>query len=80
MKTDRLHKFNSLALPKFGKYENKLTNICFEHHVFITRRSKFYYTASGVITLWRWPSGVQSSLIYCWLAVYIVVVVLCVLL
>ena len=23
---------------------------CFEHHVFIIRRSKFYYTASGVTT------------------------------
>jgi len=24
---------------------------CFEHHVFIVRRSKLYYTASGIITL-----------------------------
>ena len=24
---------------------------CFEHHVLIIRRSKFYYTASGIITL-----------------------------
>jgi len=24
---------------------------CFEHHVFIIRRSKLYYTASGIITL-----------------------------
>ena len=24
---------------------------CFEHHVLIVRRSKFYYTASGIITL-----------------------------
>ena len=23
---------------------------CFEHHVLIVRRSKFYYTASGIIT------------------------------
>ena len=23
---------------------------CFEHHVFIVRRSKLYYTASGIIT------------------------------
>ena len=23
---------------------------CFEHHVLIIRRSKFYYTASGIIT------------------------------
>jgi len=24
---------------------------CFEHHVLIIRRSKLYYTASGIITL-----------------------------
>ena len=24
---------------------------CFEHHVLIVRRPKFYYTASGIITL-----------------------------
>ena len=24
---------------------------CFEHHVIIVRRSKLYYTASGIITL-----------------------------
>ena len=24
---------------------------CFEHHVFVVRRSKLYYTASGIITL-----------------------------
>ena len=24
---------------------------CFEHHVLIVRRSKLYYTASGIITL-----------------------------
>ena len=23
---------------------------CFEHHVFIVRRTKLYYTASGIIT------------------------------
>ena len=28
---------------------------CFEHHVFIVRRSEFYYTASGIIT----PIGVM---------------------
>jgi len=27
---------------------------CFEHHVLITRRSKLYYTALGIIT----PTGV----------------------
>jgi len=27
--------------------------------VLIIRRSKFYYTASGIITLRRWPSGAQ---------------------
>jgi len=29
---------------------------CFEHYVLIIRRSKLYYTASGIITLCRWPS------------------------
>jgi len=32
---------------------------CFEHYVLIIRRSKLYYTASGIITLCRWPSGAQ---------------------
>jgi len=32
---------------------------CFEHHVLIIRRSKLYYTASGIITRCRWPSGAQ---------------------
>ena len=32
---------------------------CFEHYVLIIRRSKLYYTASGVVTLCRWPSGAQ---------------------
>jgi len=27
--------------------------------VLIIRRSKLYYTASGIITLCRWPSGAQ---------------------
>ena len=31
----------------------------FEHNVLIIRRSKLYYTASGIITLYRWPSGAQ---------------------
>jgi len=32
---------------------------CFEHYVLIIRRSKFYYTASGIMTPvgGRWPSG-----------------------
>jgi len=30
---------------------------CFEHYVLIIRRSTLYYTASGIITLCRWPSG-----------------------
>ena len=34
---------------------------CFEHYVLIIRRSKLYYTASGIITLCRWPSGAQVS-------------------
>ena len=29
--------------------------------VLIIRRSKLYYTASGIITLCRWPSGVQPT-------------------
>ena len=32
---------------------------CFEHHMLIVRRSKLYYTASGIVTLCRWPSGAQ---------------------
>ena len=31
---------------------------CFEHHVLIIRRSKLYYTASGIITL-KQVSGVN---------------------
>ena len=27
--------------------------------VFIIRRSKLYYTASGIVTLGRWPAGAQ---------------------
>ena len=80
MKADCLHKFNSLALSKFGKYKNKLRNICFEHYVLIIRMSKLYNTSSGVITLCRWLSGAQSSFSYSWLAMCIVVDVLCVLL
>jgi len=42
---------------------------CFKHHVLIIRRSKLYYTASGIVTLCRWPSGAQvekeSSLNLC---------------
>ena len=29
--------------------------------VLIIRRSKLYYTASGVITLCRWPSGAPDG-------------------
>ena len=32
---------------------------CFEHYVLIIRKSKLYYTASGIITFCRWPSGAQ---------------------
>ena len=35
------------------------SSTCFEHHVLIIRRSKLYYTSSGIITLCRWPSGAQ---------------------
>ena len=31
----------------------------FEHYVLIIRRSKLYYTASGIVTLCRWPSGAR---------------------
>ena len=39
---------------------------CFEHHVLIVRRSKFYYTTSGIITLCRWPSRARDSHLYVW--------------
>jgi len=80
MKADRLHKFSSLALPKFKKYKNKLTKTCFEHDVLLIRRSKLYFRASGIFTPFRWQSGAKSSLNCFWLAVCIVVVVLCLLL
>ena len=32
---------------------------CFEHYVLIIRRPKLYYTASGIVTLCRWPSSAQ---------------------
>jgi len=34
---------------------------CFEHCLLIIRRSKLYYTASGIITLCRWPSGARRG-------------------
>jgi len=34
---------------------------CFEHYELIIRRSKMYYTASGIITLCRWPSGARDG-------------------
>ena len=33
---------------------------CFQHYVLIIRRSKLYCTASGIITLCRWPSVLYS--------------------
>ena len=33
--------------------------------VLIIRRSKLYYTASGIVTLCRWPSGAQNPLPTC---------------
>ena len=33
------------------------SSTCFEHYVFINRRSKLHYTASVIITLCRWPCG-----------------------
>jgi len=35
------------------------SSTCFEHYALIIRRSKLYYTASGIITPCRWPSGAQ---------------------
>jgi len=35
---------------------------CLEHHVLIIRRSKLYYTASGIIKLCRWSSPAQVHL------------------
>ena len=35
------------------------SSTCFEHHVLIIRRSKLYYTASGITTHCRWPSRAQ---------------------
>ena len=66
MNADRLHKFSSLASPTFGIYKNKLTKTCFEHDVLLIKRSKLYYTASGIVTPCRWPSGAESSLSCCW--------------
>jgi len=34
---------------------------CFEHHVLIIRRSKLYYTASGVVTLCSWLSRARDG-------------------
>ena len=30
-----------------------------DRRIIIISRSKLYYTASGIITLYRWPSGAQ---------------------
>ena len=35
------------------------SSTCFEHYVLIIRRSKLYYTVSGIVTLCRWPSGAR---------------------
>ena len=32
---------------------------CFEDYVLIIRRSKLYYTASGIVILCRWPSSAR---------------------
>ena len=44
----------------------------FRAHVLIIRRSKFYYTASGIITLCRWPSRAQHYILYCIILYYII--------
>ena len=33
---------------------------CFEHHVLIVRKSKLYYTASGIITLYYTAPGIVT--------------------
>ena len=43
---------------------------CFEHHVLIVRRSKLYYTASGIIT----PENVTYKFYYYVLILYILVI------
>ena len=35
------------------------SSTCFEHCCAHHQEVKFYYTASGIITLCRWPSGAQ---------------------
>ena len=35
------------------------SSTCLEHYVLFVRRLNFYYTASGIITFCRWPSGAQ---------------------
>jgi len=42
-----------------GDWVYFMSSTCFEHYVLIIRRSTLYYTASGIITLCRWPSGAQ---------------------
>ena len=49
MKADRLHKFNSLALPKLENTKQTKKNVS-STVVLIIRTSKLYYTASSVIT------------------------------
>ena len=66
MKADRLYKFNSLALPKFGNYKNKTKKKHVSSTVVvIIRTSKLYYTTSGAIAHCTWPSGAQYSLNFC---------------
>ena len=48
-----------------NKSTKKYASTCFEHHVLITRRSKLYYTASGVITPVGGRPVHQSSLNLC---------------
>ena len=44
---------------------NWIGHILRRNYVLIIRRSKLFYTASGIITLCRWLSGAQSSLSLC---------------
>ena len=44
---------------------------CFEHHVLIVRRSKLYYTASGIITLSKKVVFIQLLILCCVYLLYI---------
>ena len=87
MKADRLHKFNSLALPKLENTKQTNKKHVSSTVVLIIRTSKLYYTASSVITpiavrpIHSPPSIILVDRVYCCSCLQcIVLVVLCVLL